>query len=302
MVLLIQGSTGPDVKNLQTALNYHLPNAVPPLVVDGIFGSQTRARVVQFQQLNRLKVDGIVGPETQRALLSFVDCTHQVLFVGPRGDVGTRGRLGVGDGPPPPSPFPFPPLPRLQLPFPRVLPPLPPVLQPPRLEIDPRLLFFFRNSKFELEAGQESSFKLDLKSGKAEREVALVGDLKATVWSKPIGKNVELSAGGGVVVEKRVKPSPETEASVFVFAKVEVKDVLKLPPLDLAKLQAEAQISVKPGSKEPPDMSVSVGVGPEVEAFGGKVTFGPGGYVEYRSNGSTHTVSGQVKITGTFHF
>ncbi len=168
----------------------------------------------------------------------------------------------------------------------------------PRLEIDPRLLLFFRASKFEL----ESSFKIDLKSGTTEREVALVGDLKATVWSKPIGKNVELSAGGGVVVEKRVKPSPETEASVFVFAKVEVKDVLKLPPLDLAKLQAEAQISVKPGSKEPPDMSVSVGVGPEVEAFGGTVTFAPEGYVEYRTNGSTHTVSGQVKITGTFHF
>jgi hypothetical protein len=300
-VVLIQGSVGQDVKNLQTALNYHLPNAFPKLVVDGVFGSQTRARVLQFQTVNRLKIDGVVGPATQRALLSFVDCSHQLLIVGRPGDAQRRlgVRAGVGDAP---SPSLLPPVPRLQLPFPRALPPLPSILQPPRLELDPRLLLFLRNSKFELEAGQESSFRLDLKTGKTDREVALVGDLKATVWSKPFGKNVEVSAGGGIVVEKRVKPSPETETSVFVFAKVEVKDIFKVGPLDLAKIQAEAQISGKAGGQEPPDMSASVGAGPEVEALGGKVTFGPGGYVEYKTNGSTHTVSGQVKITGTFHF
>ncbi|MBI4527840.1 MAG: peptidoglycan-binding protein [Deltaproteobacteria bacterium] len=304
MTLLVQGSTGQEVKNLQTALNYHLPNSLPPLVVDGVFGPKTRARVVQFQTTFRLKPDGIVGPVTHKALYSFVDCDHHLLTVNnDNKSLFQRANLfGVGDNPSPPSPFPFPPLPRLQLPFPRALPPLPPVLQPPRLEIDPRLLLLARITKFELEAGQQTTFKRDLNTGDVEREVGLFADLKGTVWSKPIGKNVELSAGGGMIVEKRLKPTPETETSVYVFGKAEVKNILKIDPLDLAKIAAEAQIAGKPGSKEPPDMSVTISAGPEVEVFNGKVTFGPGGYLEYKTNGKEHTLTPGVKITGTFHF
>src|SRR5262245_29089266 len=140
MSLLVQGSTGQEVKNLQTALNYHLPNALPPLVVDGIFGRKTNARVVQFQTLHRLKVDGIVGPETHRALYTFVDCSHHLLTVNFRRNNKKLFKKGgvsaVGDDPSPPSPFLLPPLPRFQLPFPTFLPPLPPILQPPRLELD----------------------------------------------------------------------------------------------------------------------------------------------------------------------
>jgi alkylation response protein AidB-like acyl-CoA dehydrogenase len=51
-----------------------------------------------------------------------------------------------------------------------------------------------------------------------------------------------------------------------------------------------------------PDMSVSVTAGPEVEFFDGKVTFGPGGYLEYKTNGKEHTLTPGVKITGTVHF
>jgi hypothetical protein len=306
MTVLVQGSVGQEVRNLQTALNYQLPNAAPRLSVDGIFGPRTKARVVEFQQLFGLKVDGIVGPQTHRALYSFVDLSHQLVIVGQRSDerglFGIQSGLAVGDNSPPPSVLP--PLPRLQLPFPQVLPPIPPILLPPRLELDPRLLAFAHNTKFELEVGQEASFKQDLKTlDKPERELALVGDLKATVWSKSFGtKNLELSAGGGMVVEKRIKPSPQTETTVYVFAKAEVKDILKLGPLDIAKLEAEAQVGGKLGTNEPPDMSVSVGAGPEVEVLGGKLTFGPGAYVEYKTNGTTHTLSAQVKATGTFHF
>jgi hypothetical protein len=57
---------------------------------------------------------------------------------------------------------------------------------------------------------------------------------------------------------------------------------VKIGPLDLAKLAAEAQIAGKPGAKEPPDMSVTVSVGPEVEVLNGEVTFGPGGYLGIR--------------------
>jgi peptidoglycan hydrolase-like protein with peptidoglycan-binding domain len=64
------GATGEDVRALQRLLNFHFP--LPwwvPLTEDGIFGSKTRARVVEFQSVNNLLVDGIVGPQTRQTLL-----------------------------------------------------------------------------------------------------------------------------------------------------------------------------------------------------------------------------------------
>ena len=118
-----------------------------------------------------------------------------------------------------------------------------------------------------------------------------------------MGRIWKLSAGGGAVLEKRFKPTPQdAETSVYVFVKGEVKDIAKVGPLELAKIAAEAQIAGKPGKNEPPDMSVAVTAGPEVELFGGKLTFGPGGYVQYQTNGEEHTLSAGVKITATGHF
>lgn len=77
---LRRGMTGSDVRDFQAALNYHLrPPAPPhtpagpprpPLNTDGIFGPVTEARVKEFQQLNRLVVDGAIGPNTERVLLT----------------------------------------------------------------------------------------------------------------------------------------------------------------------------------------------------------------------------------------
>ena len=306
MAVLVSGSTGQEVKNLQTALNYHLPTLMPRLNVDGILGPKTHARVMQFQTKFGLKPDGIVGPLTQRALFTFVDCFHHLLTVTettPKGPFVVRANaFGLTSGPRQNGPSLLPPLPRTQLPFPRSLPPVPGLLQAPRLELDPRTLALLRGIKWEIEAGQETSFKTNLGTGKTEREVAIVGGVTGTVWSKPFGKHVEISAGGGIVVEKRIQPDPQTESKVFIFAKTEVKDLLKLGPVDLAKLTAEAQIAGTLGGKEPPDMSASVGIGPEVEVFGGKVTFGPGAYFQYETNGRQHIMSGQFKFSGTFHF
>ena len=58
------GSTGTDVKALQTALN----KAGFPVAVDGIFGAKTTTAVKKYQQANGLTVDGIVGPETWNKL------------------------------------------------------------------------------------------------------------------------------------------------------------------------------------------------------------------------------------------
>ena len=63
--ILKLGSTGDDVKVLQSLLNY-LPASIagPDLVVDGSFESKTEAAVKMFQTYFGLSADGIVGKNT----------------------------------------------------------------------------------------------------------------------------------------------------------------------------------------------------------------------------------------------
>lgn len=58
------GSRGAAVKSIQCILNKNSAN----LVVDGIFGPKTKAAVLSFQRAHGLVVDGIVGPKTWAAL------------------------------------------------------------------------------------------------------------------------------------------------------------------------------------------------------------------------------------------
>jgi len=63
--VLKQGSTGSQVKTLQTKLkNWGYYTGA----VDGIFGAKTKAAVVYFQKKNKLVADGIVGAKTAAAL------------------------------------------------------------------------------------------------------------------------------------------------------------------------------------------------------------------------------------------
>src|SRR5438094_1673636 len=65
MTVLKQGSSGPDVKDLQQELK---ELGFDPNGVDGNFGPGTRAAVVAFQQSKGLQADGIAGPATLAAL------------------------------------------------------------------------------------------------------------------------------------------------------------------------------------------------------------------------------------------
>lgn len=59
------GSQGEEVKNIQTVLKqkgYYTGN------VDGIYGTITKNAVIRFQRDNGLAADGIVGPQTLKAL------------------------------------------------------------------------------------------------------------------------------------------------------------------------------------------------------------------------------------------
>ncbi len=59
------GSSGQAVKAAQTQLNVYGYG----LVADGAFGSRTKSAVVDFQKKHHLQVDGVIGPQTWRALL-----------------------------------------------------------------------------------------------------------------------------------------------------------------------------------------------------------------------------------------
>ena len=64
-ILLRTGSTGSDVVQLQTELNYLGYNVG---TADGIFGTKTKTGVIDFQTAESLSADGIVGPITANAL------------------------------------------------------------------------------------------------------------------------------------------------------------------------------------------------------------------------------------------
>ncbi|MDQ1424681.1 MAG: N-acetylmuramoyl-L-alanine amidase [Acidimicrobiaceae bacterium] len=62
---LQQGSTGPDVEELETKL---VENGYFVGTVDETFDVQTDAAIRYYQSLNGLTVDGIVGPQTRASL------------------------------------------------------------------------------------------------------------------------------------------------------------------------------------------------------------------------------------------
>ena len=63
-MLLKKGSTGEDVKKLQTRLG---------ITADGSFGPGTEAKVKEWQSLNGLTADGIVGDGTWGKLFAGTD-------------------------------------------------------------------------------------------------------------------------------------------------------------------------------------------------------------------------------------
>jgi hypothetical protein len=61
-------SRGTYVIEVQTKLNALMPEAQPPLKVDGTYGKETVTRVKQFQKSRGLTPDGVVGAKTWAAI------------------------------------------------------------------------------------------------------------------------------------------------------------------------------------------------------------------------------------------
>jgi hypothetical protein len=68
LAVLRQGDRGADVRWAQALLNYQSASA-PHLRLDGVFGPKTHEAVLSFQRSAGLKVDGIVGRHTWTALV-----------------------------------------------------------------------------------------------------------------------------------------------------------------------------------------------------------------------------------------
>lgn len=70
--ILTLGSNGDNVRFIQSYLNYinsYSNSNLPKLAVDGIYGNSTKQAVEKFQQINNLKIDGIVGKNTWDAII-----------------------------------------------------------------------------------------------------------------------------------------------------------------------------------------------------------------------------------------
>jgi peptidoglycan hydrolase-like protein with peptidoglycan-binding domain len=79
--VLKQGSTGPEVRDLQQALK---ALGFDPGPVDGVFGARTQGAVKAFQQAREITVDGIVGRVTW-INIDEADQTEPVLRLGSSG-------------------------------------------------------------------------------------------------------------------------------------------------------------------------------------------------------------------------
>lgn len=100
--LLSKGNTGLDVKELQSALNFHIRSPATPLKPDGNFGPLTDARLREFQRRAGIQVDGIVGPATIAALYRAQRGTVEA-YLTPRKtetpQAFSRGRAPASGGP-----------------------------------------------------------------------------------------------------------------------------------------------------------------------------------------------------------
>ena len=88
MANLRKGSSGEEVKQLQTALGFTGKD------VDGIFGSKTEAAVKSYQQNNGLTVDGIAGKNTLGKLYSTNTATP-VSNTGSQNNAGDNANVGT---------------------------------------------------------------------------------------------------------------------------------------------------------------------------------------------------------------
>jgi hypothetical protein len=159
------------------------------------------------------------------------------------------------------------------LPFPTPFRPPPPNIFP----LPPLTLGGGQSTNFELSAGLERKIGKNLSNNTPDRSVSVFTDVTFTIWRRPIGKFVELKFGPGAFLEREVGADPKTSVRVGMFVSAELKDVVKIGPLDLFKLIAEHKTTTTVTGPIELTSEVEVGINPtvEVNVFGTQIEFGP---------------------------
>lgn len=85
LVLLRRGSRGRNVGLLQERLNLADENI--NISMDGIFGPETEKAVRSFQASRGLAVDGLAGDDTHEALRTAIDPQYLAYYLGDKADV-----------------------------------------------------------------------------------------------------------------------------------------------------------------------------------------------------------------------
>lgn len=226
------GMTGTDVRNLQAALNYHLrppkpphtpPGAPrPPLETDGVFGPITDARVKEFQRLNHLVDDGIIGHVTRPLLTS----TRSILVKIPVSTMRDRTDLGLG------GVRSFAPISRFSLgagPVTQQQPaPSTPIISPVKLQ----------NRQIQI----GGNLTLDPIVGPGAQAKALFLAVQWTWVEQKDGRHLELALGGQAATALTKDPlglAPSAQS----FAQVTVADVLAFDSANFHLFSPSAQIS-----------------------------------------------------------
>jgi peptidoglycan hydrolase-like protein with peptidoglycan-binding domain len=226
------GMTGTDVRDLQAALNDHLrpPNpphtppgdARPPLTTDGVFGPATDARLKEFQRLNELVDDGIVGHLTRPLLTT----ARSVLVKIPISKVQDRTDLQRGGG------RSFNPIPRFNLgatPVTQQQPaPSTPLISPVKLQ----------NRQIQL----GGNLTLDPIVGPGAQAKALFLAVQWTWVEQKDGRHLELALGAQAATALTLDPLG-LAPSVQSFAQVTIADVVAFDSANFHLFSPAAQVS-----------------------------------------------------------
>jgi peptidoglycan hydrolase-like protein with peptidoglycan-binding domain len=244
MRTLSKGMQGPDVKDLQAALNYHLrpPNAPldagqpprPPLDVDGDFGGATDRRLREFQRLNGLVDDGIVGRNTLPLLFKAKQVTVKIPVAPDDGKVSAAPaiRAGVRVAQIGPS-------------LPRVGQATAPLIAPVQLQ----------NRQVQI----GGNLTLDPIVGPGAPAKALFLAVQWTWVEQRDGRHLEIALGSQLAAPLTIFTAG-LAASAQSFAQVSVADVLAIDPLKLHLFSPSAQISYQANVVDGVLKSMSAGV------------------------------------------